>query len=65
MGYFENTVAGKITEPRVVFFLATFYNLPWPPQSVYRQIKIKIDPFTNVHLTLECIPGHFRTERRL
>ncbi len=46
MGYFENTVAGKITEP-----------------SVYRQIKIKIDPFTNVYL--ECTPGNLRTERRL
>ncbi len=24
VGYFENTVVGKITEPRVAFFWATF-----------------------------------------
>ncbi len=41
VGYFENTVTGKITEPRVAVFA----------QSVYRQIKIKIDPFTNVYHT--------------
>ncbi len=50
VGYFEYTVAGKITAAA---------------QSVYRQIKIKIDPFTNVYHTWKCIPGNLRAERRL
>ncbi len=31
-GYFEKTVAGKITEPWVEVFWATFYNVPRPPK---------------------------------
>ncbi len=33
-GYFENTVAGKITKPWLAFFLGYFYNVPLPP-NVY------------------------------
>ncbi len=51
VGYFENTVAGKNYRAEGCVFLGYFYNLPQPPQSVYRQIKIKIDPFTNVYHT--------------
>ncbi len=50
VGYFENTVAGKITEPWVAGFRATFIIYRGRP-SVYRQIKMKIDPFTNVYHT--------------
>ncbi len=42
--YFENTVVGKITEPRVAVFWAA-------AQSVYGQIQLKIHPFTNVYYT--------------
>ncbi len=48
MGYFENTVTGKMTEPRVAVFWANFI--------IYRGRCVSY---------LECIPGNFRTERRL
>ncbi len=32
LGYFENTVEGKITEPWVAIFLGYFYNVPRPPK---------------------------------
>ncbi len=48
MGYFENTVAGKKSGLR--FFWATFIIYCGRP-NIYRQIKIKIDPFTNVYHT--------------
>ncbi len=32
LGYFENTVVGKITEPWVAFFFGYFNNVPQPPK---------------------------------
>ncbi len=56
VGYFENTVAGKFTEPWVAVFRATFIIYRGRvAQSVYRQIKMKIDPFTNVYHTWNVI----------
>ncbi len=49
-GYFENTVAGKLTEPWD-FFGGLLLECTVAAQSVCRQIKLKIDPFTYVFYT--------------